>query len=185
MRHLVFLLVLLLSPIAAHAQLFETPAADASTEATSGEASIDELVKILENDQTRALLIERLQQQTTVGEAPLPAEEPLNDLSIVRQLAEYTRAAAEGTSATLRSLGDIFTDLQHGLSGTLNADFDAFRDVAIAVFLVAVGLFGSFWVLRIVVHALQRMIARRVEGRGWLLRLAGTLGATLVDLGSD
>jgi len=181
MRLLVLLLLLLLTPVAAQAQLL--PEAPAET-TTSSDASIDELVRILENDETRALLIERLQQGAVPAEAEVAAEEPLNDLSIVRQLAEYTRAAAEGTSTTLRSLGAIFSDLQHGLTGTLNADFDAFRDVAIAVFLVAVGLFGSFWVLRIVVHAIQRGIARRVKGRGWLSRVAGTFGATLVDLGS-
>ncbi|WEK04685.1 MAG: mechanosensitive ion channel [Candidatus Devosia phytovorans] len=181
MRLFVLLLLLLITPVAAQAQLL--PEATAET-TTSSDASIDELVRILENDETRALLIERLQQQTVAADAAAPVEEPLNDLSIVRQLAEYTRAAAEGTSTTLRSLGAIFTDLQHGLSGTLNADFDAFRDVAIAVFLVAVGLFGSFWVLRLVVHAIHRMIARRVEGRGWLLRIAGMLGATVIDLGS-
>ena len=181
MRTLLLLLMLVLSPVAVMAQVPGlTPAPEARTEPGS-DASIDELVRILENDQTRALLIERL-QQTGAG-APVPAETP-HDLSIVRQLAEYTRAAAEGTSTTLRSLGAVFVDLQQGLSGTLNADLESFRDVSISVLLVAAGLFGSFWVLRLVVHWALRMIARRVAGRGWISRVAGTIGALLVDLGS-
>ncbi|SEQ31694.1 small conductance mechanosensitive channel [Devosia sp. YR412] len=177
MRSLFLLLILLFSPLAAVAQvpgLSEEPAA-------SSDASIDELVRILENDATRAALIERLQQ--TAVEAPVPAAAPA-DLSIVRQLAEYTRAAAEGVSQTLRSLGAIFVDLQQGLSGTLDADLEAFRDVALGVLMVAIGLFGSFWVLRLIVLWAQRGIARRVEGRGWIHRFAGTLGALLFDLGS-
>ena len=177
MRSLFLLIMLLFSPVAAMAQVPGlTP-----EQAVSSDASIDELVRILENDETRALLIQRLQQ--TGGEAPVPAEAPA-DLSIVRQLAEYTRAAAEGVSATFRSLGAVFVDLQQGLSGTLDADLEAFRDIAIGVFLVAVGLFGSFWILRLVVLWAQGVIARRVAGRGWMLRVAGTLGALLVDLGS-
>lgn len=177
MRLFALLFLLLLSPVATLAQ---TPAAP-PVESAASDASIDELVRILENDETRAVLIERLQQGSV--EAPAPTQPP-HDLSIVRQLAEYTRAAAEGASATLRSLGAVFVDLQQGVSGTLDADFEAFRDIAIGVVLVAVGLFGSFWVLRLVVLWAQGLIARRVQGRGWITRLAGTFGALLVDLGS-
>jgi small-conductance mechanosensitive channel len=113
----------------------------------------------------------------------VPADAP-PDLSIVRQLAEYTRAAAEGTSATLRSLGQVFVDLQKGFSGTLDADIEALRDVAIGVVLVAAGLFGSFLALRIVVLWAQRIIANRVAGRGWVSRILGMLAAALVDFSS-
>ena len=175
MRTLLLLLLLVFSPVAAVAQIpGVTPEAPESRD-----AGIDELIRIIENDETRAVLIERLKQ--TGAEAPVPAEAP-PDLSIVRQLAEYTRAAAEGATATLQSLGAVFVDLQQGLSGTLDADLDAFRDVAIGVVLVAAGLFGSFLALRIIVLWAQRIIARRVDGRGWVSRLAGAFAAALVDL---
>lgn len=178
MRTLFLLLMLVLSPVAAMAQV---PGVTSEPAASSSDASIDELIRIIENDETRAALIERLRQ--TGAEAPVPAEAP-NDLSIVRQLAEYTRAAAEGTSATLRSLGAVFVDLQQGLSGTLDADLEAFRDVAIGVVLVAAGLFGSFLALRIVVLWAQGIIAKRVVGRGWVSRVLGMLAAVLVDFSS-
>ena len=181
MRVLFLLIVLLFTPIAAMAQVPGLTPEPAASAEPSSDASIDELVRILENDETRALLIDRLQQSGV--EAPVPAEAAA-DLSIVRQLAEYTRAAAEGVSTTFRALGAVFVDLQQGLSGTLDADLEAFRDVAIGVLMVAVGLFGSFWVLRLLVHWVQAMIARRVAGRGWMLRVAGMLGALLADLGS-
>ena len=178
MRTLLLILLLLLSPVAAMAQI---PGVTADAPAASSDAGIDELIRIIENDETRAALIERLKQ--TGAEAPVPADAP-PDLSIVRQLAEYTRAAAEGTSATLRSLGQVFVDLQQGLSGTLDADLEAFRDVAVGVVLVAAGLFGSFLALRIIVLWAQGIIARRVSGRGWVSRILGALAAALVDFSS-
>ncbi|MGB3338992.1 MAG: mechanosensitive ion channel domain-containing protein [Devosia sp.] len=181
MRNLFLLLLFVLSPTAVVAQipgLTPEPAAEA---APSSDASIDELIRIIENDETRAALIERLRQ--TGAEAPVPSEAP-PDLSIVRQLAEYTRAAAEGASATLRSLGQVFGDLQRGLSGTMDADLEVLRDVAIGVVLVAAGLFGSFLALRIVVLWAQGIIARRVAGRGWISRILGMLAAALVDFSS-
>lgn len=174
MRVLALLILLLLAPAQAMAQFLPAEAAPAS------EAGIDELIRIIENDETRAMLLERLRQ---TEEAGAPAEAP-PDLSIVRQLAEYTRAAAEGMSATLHSLGVVFIELQQGLSGTMNADLNGFRDVAIGVVLVAAGLFGSFLTLRIMVLWAQGLIAHRVAGRGWVSRVAGMLGALVVDLGS-
>ena len=178
MRHLLLLLLFVFSPIAAMAQV---PGITPDTQTTSSDAGIDELIRIIENDETRAVLIERLKQSGAETTAPASAEEVPPDLSIVRQLAEYTKAAAEGTSATLRSLGQVFVDLQQGLSGTLDADLDAFRDVAINIVLVAAGLFGSFLALRIVVLWAQGMIAGRVAGRGWVSRILGALASALVD----
>jgi small-conductance mechanosensitive channel len=176
MRVLFLFLALLMWPVAASAQVpvpVEAPA--------SSDADIDTLVRILENDETRALLIERL-QQTVGGETPI--EEPTNDLSIARQLAEYTRAVAEGTSATLRELGQLSMDVGQGIAGSGNADFDALRDAAVGVVLTGLALIGSFLMLRVVVRWLQKRLARRVAGRGWMLRIAGALGGAAIDAGS-
>jgi small-conductance mechanosensitive channel len=182
MRIVLLLLALLFLPVAALAQVpGVTPEPTAEAEAPSGEAGIDELIRIIENDETRAALIERLKRAD--AEADVPADAP-PDLSIVRQLAEYTRAAAEGTSATLQALGQVFVDLQQGLSGTFDGDLDALRDAAIGVVLTAAGLFGSFLAFRIIVVWAQGLIARRAEGRGWMSRLLGAMAAALVDLGS-
>ena len=179
MRIVFILLALLAWPLAAAAQS-PLPLAASETPA-SLDADIDTLVRILENDESRALLIERL-QQTAGGETPI--EEPSHDLSIARQLAEYTRAVAEGTSATLRELGQLSVDVGQGIAGSGNADFDALRDAAVGVALTAVALIGSFLLLRIVVRWLQARIALRVAGRGWMLRVAGALGGAAIDAGS-
>ena len=59
MRLLLLLLFFVFSPIAAMAQV---PGITPDTETTSSDAGIDELIRIIENDETRAVLIERLKQ---------------------------------------------------------------------------------------------------------------------------
>ena len=157
MRALFLLLALLFSSLPAVAQSATAPAAEA---ATTSDADIATLVRILENADSRALLIERL-QQTAGGETPIETVEA-RDLSIARQLAEYTRAVAEGTSRTLQELGQLSMDVGQGIAGAGNADFDALRDAAIGVVLTGVALIASFLVLRLAVRWLQGKIAGRV-----------------------
>lgn len=177
MRHLLLLLLFVLSPVAVMAQV---PGITPET-TTSSDAGIDELIRIIENDETRAALIERLKQSGTEVTAPT---ETAPDLNIVRQLAEYTKTVAEGASATLRSLAGVFVDLQQGLSGALEADLEAFWDVAVGVLLVAAGLLASFLIIRIIVTWARGRVAQRVAGRGWVSRILGALAAALVDFGS-
>ncbi len=161
---------------------FAQQAAPAAAPASASDADIDTLIKIIENDQSRAALIERLQQSAS-AEPAVPAEAPA-DLSIARQLAEYTRSVAEGASATFAAVGQVFSDLQQGFSGAANGDLNALRDIAVGVLLVGLGLFGSFLVLRLLVVWLQGMIAGRVANRAWYVRLLGAVGAAAIDGGS-
>lgn len=174
---IVIVLLLLLSP--ASAQVLP-PAESVPAEAPAMDASIDELIRIIENDETRAALIERLRG----GEAAEAPVEAPPDLSIVRQLAEYTQAAAEGASATVAATRDAVVHLWTDLGGVLKADHSALREVSLGVILTAAGLLGSFVALRIVVIWLQGMIARRVGSRTWPLRILGALAAVAVDLGA-
>lgn len=180
MRLLIAILLCLVTvPNAVMAQVpglsAETPAA---AEASPSDASIDELVRILENDQSRTALIERLKQ--TEAATPV-AVEPAADMSIVRQLAEYTRAAAQGASKTFVSIGGAFNTIQRGLGGTNAAELRAFMDVAVNVVLVGVALFGSFLVLRIGVLWLDRHLARRAEGKGWVHRIVSAAISMVID----
>lgn len=162
--------------------LAQQQAAPAAAPASASDADIETLIKIIENDQSRAALIERLQQAE--GEEPaVPAEAPA-DLSIARQLAEYTRSVAEGASSTFAAIGHVFAELQRGFSGAANGDLNALRDIAVAVLLVGLGLFGSFLLLRLLVVWLQGLIASRVGNRAWYMRLLGAIGAAAVDGGS-
>lgn len=177
---LLLLMTLAASPAMAQQIPGLTPAQ--SEAAAPADASLDELIRIIDNDDTRAALLERLRASAGTPGEPVPVES-VPDLSIARQLAEYTRHAAEGVSDTFRALTQVFVDLQRGLGGS-GADLSALRDVAIGVLIVGAALLGSFLGLRVIVIWLQRRIAARVVGRPWYLRLAGALGATAIDAGS-
>lgn len=178
MRFLFLILALFTLSFPAFAQ----QAAPAAAPASASDADIETLIKIIENDQSRAALIERLQQAGS-EEPAVPAEAPA-DLSIARQLAEYTRSVAEGASSTFAAIGHVFADLQRGFSGAANGDLNALRDIAVAVLLVGLGLFGSFLLLRLLVVWLQGLIAARVGNRAWYMRLLGAIGAAAIDGGS-
>ncbi|HTM79213.1 MAG TPA: mechanosensitive ion channel protein MscS, partial [Devosia sp.] len=174
LRIVALVFVLLLAPISA--SFAQTPAATPDT-------SVDELIRIIENDDSRAALLDRLRQTAGAEIAPAPVETP-SDLSIARQLAEYTRNAAEGASRTVRALGQLFSDLQQGFSGNDGANLAALGAVAIGVLVVGAALLGSFLGLRIIVIWLQHKIANRVAGKRWYVRLAGALGAAAFDTGA-
>jgi moderate conductance mechanosensitive channel len=103
-----FIIILTLLAISAPAAFAQVPGVSPAPEAAAAEptpdAEIEQLIKIIENEQTRAVLVERLRQTEGSPEAQLPADAP-PDLSIARQLAEYTRNVAEGASATFRAIG--------------------------------------------------------------------------------
>src|SRR5690606_4433630 len=67
---------------------------------------------------------------------------------------------------------------------TLDADYEILRDIGIGLIFVGAGLFGSFLILRIALRWAQAVIARRVEGTGWISRIVGALAAGLVDVAS-
>jgi len=183
------LMLALLLPSLAQAQVPFLPATESTaasgpseaSDAATTDASIDALVRILQDEQSRAALIARLQQAEGGADEAAAVEAPA-DLSIVRQLAEYTRAAAEGASATIRSLGQVFVDLKEGLGGTRSSDFSTFAGLLGGVFLTAIGLFGSFFVLRLLAHWLEGRMAARVASKGWPSRLGTALVAMLIDL---
>ncbi|MFC3703919.1 mechanosensitive ion channel domain-containing protein [Devosia honganensis] len=176
MRFILSLLlaIFLLSPALAQ----EPPAAGAAPDAAA-----EELIRILEDDAARAELIERLRRAAPAGEtAAEPAAAP--DLSIARQLAEYTRSVAEGASTTLRALANAAANIQQVFSGSASADADALRMVAVNIGLLILGLFGSFFLLRLITNAIGRRIAARMTGAGLMRRLGGLVLALLADAAS-
>ncbi len=176
---LIIVSLLLVVPVSSQDVL--TGAANSEPEASA--AAVDDLIRILEDDTARAALIERLKQATPEGSAENVEAAPA-DLSIARQLAEYTRSVAEGASATLRSVGQALGNLQQVFSGSVSADTDALREFAINIGLLVAALFGSFFVLRLIANGLGRQIAARAAGQSLIRRLVGLVGLIVVDTGS-
>lgn len=175
-------LVLLCSPAMAQIPgLTPEPAAEAEPVATSSQA-VDDLVRILQDDTARAALIERLQQAAPDS---VPAAEPgTPDLSIARQLAEYTRSVAQGTSETVRSLGQALGSVQNLFNGGVAADVEAWRALAINLGLLIAALFGGFFLLRLATNGLSRKVVARAAGKSWPRRLLGLVFVVLLDAAS-
>jgi small-conductance mechanosensitive channel len=169
------LLVFALLPMAAYAQT--APAVDPPASSTAA----DDLIKILEDDTARAALIEKLKSTAADPVAEVEAAAP-TDLSIARELAEYTRSVAEGASRTIRNLGGAFESVKTLFTDGAAVNSQQIRDFFINVGLVLVALLVSFWGLRIVVHAITAKIAARVAGQSMWRRGGGLIVATLVDL---
>ncbi len=139
----------------------------------------DELIRILEDDTARAELIERLRQaapEQGTAEAVAPT-----DLSIARQLAEYTRSVAQGASTTMRALGNAFSNLRGVLNGTLNADLGGLGEILTGLAILAIGLFGSYFLLRLLANALVSRLTTRSEGKSLLGRIMAGILAGFID----
>ncbi len=167
----------------AWAQVPGLPGGSAPSTTPSAESTqaVDDLVRILEDDAARAALIERLQQAAPADGEAAPAEEALPDLSIARQLAEYTRSVAQGASATVRAIGDVFINFRHAFNGTLNADYAVLGTLALNLGIVLAGLFGSFWLLRLATQPLLSRMARGAANRNAWQKLGIIAAGTLVD----
>lgn len=177
-----FLFVFLLSA-PAFAQVPGLPSEPAPAEgaATSSTEAVDDLVRILQDDTARAALIERLQQAAPAEGTSEPEVVAAPDFSIARQLAEYTRSVAQGASATIRAVGGIFVNFGQAVDGTINADYDALRTLAINLGIVLAGLFGSFWLLRLLAHPVLTRISRGASrGNAWQ-KLGIVAFGTMID----
>ncbi len=144
---------------------------------TSSEARIEDLIQILENDETRQQLIDRLRQDAEVA----PTDQA-RDISFARQLARYTQAAAEGTSAALRSLTRVGWDLQRLWGGTLNADLSRLQGEIAGLVVVGIGMIGCYLLLRLGVSRIESAIGARAAGRRWWGKLLGILGRIIVEV---
>ncbi|QQR39449.1 mechanosensitive ion channel [Devosia rhizoryzae] len=154
-------------------------------EASAAESTqaVDDLVRILQDDTARAELIQRLQQEVP-ADAVAEAEAVPPDLSIARQLAEYTRSVAQGASQTVRQLGAALGSVQNLFTGGVAADTEAWRNLAINLGLLIIALFGSFFVLRLASNALCARLSARVAAANWVRRLGALLVVIFVDAGT-
>jgi len=143
----------------------------------------DELIRILEDDTARQALIETLRQAAPAEAAEATPVAP-PDLSIARQLAEYTRSVAEGASASVRSFGKAMSNFHEVFTVGVSADADVVRNLAINLSIVVVGLVGSFWLLRLLTGRLTRRIADDAEGKGLGRKLGALLLVGLIDVAS-
>lgn len=103
---LLLLLVLIFSPTLSQAQVTqEAPPNQAS--------SVDDLIRILENEDARNALLTRLKNEAAVQKRT----EPVENLTAARQIAERTMAAAEQIAASGEAIWSGITTVVVVFSG--------------------------------------------------------------------
>lgn len=173
----IFLLAafLAISPLSAMAQ----------DSAPSPDAGVDELIRILENEEARNALLSRLKAQASAAPVASPEAqaaaaqaEAAAEPTLARQIAEQTRDVAEQAARASSALWSGIAGLGDVVNGTSSINYD----VVLRVALVGVGLFASFFLLRLVVLPIHRALERRAVGRHWPLRLTLAIVATGIDV---
>lgn len=154
-------------------------AQDIGTTASRPTSSVDDLIRILENEEARNALLSRLKSEAASQTEAMPnAVEP----TIARQIAEQTKATAEHIVAGGEAVWDGVVSIATVISEPDGMNYQALKDFLTSFLLVGAALFASFLVLRLMSHFLQHHFANRAAGRNWSLRLVLTAIATLVDI---
>lgn len=176
-----FALPLTVLASAALAQFAPAPSAPASEEAApEGREGYSTLADMLENEQTRAELIEQLRRLAAPAATTPVVEE---DVSFARQIARTTHGIAE---MVVDEVGDLYQHVAGFEARSVTSE--GIRDLgqavlALAVVIVAVAF--TVWLLRLVASRLYRRASAWVEkgagARPWMRRGTAALGCGFVD----
>ncbi|WP_160937736.1 mechanosensitive ion channel domain-containing protein [Teichococcus coralli] len=165
-----------LSPAQAQAPV---PAAPAATPPT--EASLQELVRVLEDDTARAALIARLRAAEGVKAADAATLPPETEPTVARQLAEYSQGIVEQGGAMLRRVTEVGRGLLQLAGEAAQADRDVLWSGTFRILLLVLVVGGLFALLRALAAPLLNALGRRAQGRSRLFRLALQPVALLIE----
>ncbi len=167
---LFWLLALMALLVANPAPAQEAQAIDPQTQA---------LIELLEDDEARGQLIERLRGDA----APLVEPEP-EHVPFARQVAEQTRAIAENISGIFFVAGNFADSVAALWRDTTTADLNLLTRMLGTLFMVIAGTLFAYWLLRLVSDRARVRLATRAESRPILRRVPLALGAIAFDTGT-
>ncbi|NYS23632.1 mechanosensitive ion channel [Rhodobacteraceae bacterium 2376] len=142
------------------------------------------LADILRDEDARDALIRQLEAAAVAADPPLaaaPEPAPETQMSLARQIAEYTRDVAETTTGFLFGLLGNVTDLMQVATGETRIDWAELTDIAFALGLVMVVTIGLFLALRMLGALIFGAMSRRAGRRGWILSALWLIGSSLID----
>lgn len=167
------LATLVLAAAPASAQM--PPALAMGSNEASAKADVDALIRILEDDATRRVLIERL--RAAAAEPAPPAEPP----TFARWLAEHTANASAAIKDALASAWTFTERLGEVLSGTASLDLLRLWEVLASLGSVMIVAFLLLFAARLITGRSLDRTAQRAQGAPLVTRLALALVAGLVD----
>jgi moderate conductance mechanosensitive channel len=176
----IFVLWLVLALPAAAQSIFptdETPPPAADSDAAA------QLVEILRDDAARAELIRQLEAGAAEVDPAVtaPAAEPEPQASLARQIAEHTRAAAEGATAFLfeavSASGQVFAAFTTGTP----VNWAELNQALVSLLLVGAVTLALFFLLRAIAARVYAAMGARVDKNRWLLALMLIVGSSVID----
>ncbi|WP_102958268.1 mechanosensitive ion channel domain-containing protein [Mangrovicella endophytica] len=183
--------MLVLAAAPAAAQLPGLPSTKSAEPTTTAEPavqpSLDDLIRILENDDTRAKLVQSL--KAAAYTAPKPgaedaavADEEVTAGSLPAELAVYTRAVIGGLIMSWNHVSGAFSDARELLSGTAAIDLPRVGRAILPVCLVIAVVFTTLMGSRLLKAPLLRRIGAHAVGAGPIFKLSLLFLSTIVDL---
>jgi len=142
------------------------------------------LVEILRDDTAREALIRQLEAAASTVETDTPAADtvpPPQQMSLARQLAEYTRDIAEDATAIgaeiVGTTGSLFSALTTGPGVNWNEIYGAF----LSLILVGAVTIALFFALRAIGMRVFERMGRRMAGAGWFMALVQIVASGVID----
>ncbi len=162
----------------------EEPAAETGVDA-EGRASLDDLISILEDEATRARLIESLRAMAYQPAAP-EEDAGATDMetapaSVPAALAVYTRTGVEGLQMGMAAVANIANEATHLIAGTEAINFPAVIAAILPVLAVAVAVFAAYFGLSFAVRPALDWLASRARPKAPVLRLTLLAGGLLIS----
>ncbi|MBO0663425.1 mechanosensitive ion channel [Jiella sp. MQZ9-1] len=168
------------------------PAEQADSGAAAKQPSLDDLIKILENDDTRKKLIESLKAaaykapEQSAQQPQQQAEQAKNPGQIVRSLpgrvAEYSRMAIGAVVESVSEIPHYINLSTQMLSGAESIDLPNIFKAILPVALVAFVVFAMLFVGRYFSRKIFRKLADGTEHAGPLRKLSYLVISALVEL---
>ncbi len=176
------------APSSSEAQVPKLPApkaqpAQANQQANqqAANADVDALIKVLENDQARQKLIERLKAAGATAQTPAEKTTAVQQ-TLAGALAVYTRQAVEGAAGIVDAVRNLTDEVTQIVTGAADIDLKALRRVVLAVAFVVAGTFVAYLALQILFRWLQGRLARRAEGGRPFKRIRLATTSALTDI---
>jgi small conductance mechanosensitive channel len=133
--------------------LAQPPEAPAAEETPAADSEVEALIRLLEDDEARGRLIERLQaerESSPAGEA---------EQTFAGKLAEYTRGVAEGAADAFGAMVELTEHVRGMLTGAVTLDMQQVRATVLRVALLVAATFGVYLILQLGFRRLQRSLA--------------------------
>jgi small conductance mechanosensitive channel len=167
----------------------QEPAAADSASAAAAEPSLDDLVRILENDDARRKLVETLKAAadgtTPAGEGTSQAASQEESLSVPGEIARASQVLVGQGFALAGQVGESVEDAETLLSGASALHLPRLYEAILPVVLVALIVFGIYAALRVARHRIAERLEKRADYAGPLAKLgllAILAGASLVAI---